>query len=56
MTEAHPESDVDYVPRLDDVANRLAEMLRPRDLCLTLGAGDLAGVPDQVISMLAGRR
>ena len=56
VTEAHPESDVAYVPRLDDVANRLAEMLRPRDLCLTLGAGDLVGVPDQVISMLAGRR
>ena len=56
VTEAHPGSNVDYVPRLDDVANRLAEMLRPRDLCLTLGAGDLAGVPDQVISMLAGRR
>ncbi len=56
VTEAHPEGDVSYVPRLDDVADRLAETLRPRDLCLTLGAGDLAEVPDQVISMLAGRR
>ncbi|MCY3631939.1 MAG: UDP-N-acetylmuramate--L-alanine ligase [bacterium] len=56
VTEAHPESDVDYVPRLDDVANRLVEVLRPSDLCLTLGAGDLATVPDQVISMLAARQ
>ena len=56
VAEAHPECDVAYVPRLDDVATRLAEVLRPQDLCLTLGAGDLTKLPDQVISMLAGRR
>lgn len=56
VTEAHPESDVAYVPSLDDAANRLAETLRPGDLCLTLGAGDLTALPDHVISMLAGRR
>ncbi|MDE0217151.1 MAG: Mur ligase family protein [bacterium] len=56
VTEAHPEADAVYLPRLDDVADRLAEMLRPQDLCLTLGAGDLVEVPDQVMSMLAGRR
>ncbi|MCY3910962.1 MAG: UDP-N-acetylmuramate--L-alanine ligase [bacterium] len=56
VTEAHPESDVSYVPLLDDVADRLAQILRPGDLCLTLGAGDLVEVPEQVISMLVGRR
>jgi len=54
VTDAHPEGDVAYVPCLDDLANRLAGMLRPRDLCLTLGAGDLTAVPDRVISMLGG--
>ena len=56
VADAHPEQDVSYVARLDDAADRLFEVLRPGDLCLTLGAGDLTEVPDQVISMLAGRR
>ena len=56
VAEAHPERDVSYVAGLDDAAGHLAEALRPGDLCLTLGAGDLTEVPDQVISMLSGRR
>ena len=56
VVEAHPDQDVSYVPCLDEVVTRLVEVLRPGDLCLTLGAGDLTEVPDQVISRLAGRR
>jgi len=56
LAEAHPNSEAAYVARLDDVAERLAELLRPGDLCLTLGAGDLTEVPDRVMSMLAGGR
>ena len=56
VAEAHPERDISYVAGLDDAAGHLAEVLRPGDLCLTLGAGDLTEVPDQVISMLTGRR
>ncbi len=56
VADAHPGRDVAYVARLDDAADHLADMLRPGDLCLTLGAGDLTRVPDQVISTLAGRR
>jgi UDP-N-acetylmuramate-alanine ligase len=33
----------------------LAE-LRPGDLCLTLGAGDLTSLPDEVIEALRARR
>ena len=56
VAEAHPDRDVSYVARLDAAADHLVEVLRPGDLCLTLGAGDLTELPDQVISMLAGRR
>ncbi|WP_420638271.1 UDP-N-acetylmuramate--L-alanine ligase [Candidatus Poriferisocius sp.] len=56
VTEAHPEWDVSYVAALDDAADRLAEVLRPGDLCLTLGAGDLTDVPDQVMAALRPRR
>ena len=54
--EAHPDWDVSYVARLEDVADRLVDRLRPGDLCLTLGAGDLTQIPDWVISRLSERQ
>ena len=43
------------LPRLDEVADWLVGRLRPGDLCLTLGAGDLTSVPDMVIERLEAR-
>ena len=51
VLEAHPESKVVYMPRLDDVKAWLDAELMPGDLCLTLGAGDLTSIPDIVIEM-----
>ncbi|MAM32362.1 MAG: UDP-N-acetylmuramate--L-alanine ligase [Acidimicrobiaceae bacterium] len=55
VLDAHPWSTVAWMPRLDDAAGWLAHRLRPGDLCLTLGAGDLTGLPDQVIGRLEHR-
>lgn len=41
VTAAHPEAEVIYEPDRSALAARLTEILRPGDLCLTLGAGDL---------------
>jgi UDP-N-acetylmuramate--alanine ligase len=43
-----------YLPEREDVVAFLARELRPGDLCLTLGAGDLTTVPDSVMERLAG--
>ena len=56
VLDAHPWANVAYLPRLDDVTAWLGERLRPGDLCLTLGAGDLTGVPDVVLSHLRRRQ
>ena len=57
VLDAHPDTPVAWLPRLDDVARWLESRLRPGDLCLTLGAGDLTSVPDLVIERLeAGSR
>jgi len=56
VSEAHPDSNVAYVARLEAAADYLVDMLRPGDLCLTLGAGDLTQVPDWVITRLSGAR
>ncbi len=53
VLDANPWAEVAWMPRLDDVAGWLASRLRPGDLCLTLGAGDLTAMPDQVIGRLS---
>ena len=53
---AHPDGSAAYVPGLEEAADYLVDVLRPGDLCLTLGAGDLTQVPDWVISRLSDRR
>lgn len=55
VLDAHPRQPVAWVPRLDGVAAYLAAVLREGDLCITLGAGDLTGVPDRVLEILERR-
>jgi UDP-N-acetylmuramate--alanine ligase len=52
VLDAHGRQPVAYLPTLDDVAAYLVARLRPGDLCLTLGAGDLTTVPDVVLDRL----
>jgi len=44
-----------YLPRREDLVAYLVARLRPGDLCLTLGAGDLTTLPDELQSALAHR-
>jgi UDP-N-acetylmuramate--alanine ligase len=52
---AHPSADVTYLPRRPDLVPYLASHLQSGDLCLTLGAGDLTSLPDDVLAELAAR-
>jgi UDP-N-acetylmuramate--alanine ligase len=56
VLDAHPFQHVVWLPTLDDVTAYLAATLREGDLCLTLGAGDLTGIPDRVLPLLERRR
>lgn len=55
VLDAHPWAQVAWLPTLDDVVAYLAGTLRSGDLCLTLGAGDLTGVPDRLLPILRAR-
>ena len=55
VLDAHPRQPVAWLPSLDDVASYLVAVLRPGDLCITLGAGDLTSVPDRVLATLERR-
>ena len=50
VLEAHPSQRVAYMPARAEVASYLRAVLRPGDLCLTLGAGDLTTLPDEMLA------
>ena len=58
VLDAHPQAEVAWLRRIEEAADWLERRLRPGDLCLTLGAGDLTLLPDMVIERLedAGRK
>jgi UDP-N-acetylmuramate--alanine ligase len=56
VLDAHPWRPVAYLPRRADLTAYLAGALRPGDVCLTLGAGDLTSVPEEVQAALVARR
>jgi UDP-N-acetylmuramate--alanine ligase len=47
---AHPQAQVAYLPDRQDWVPYLRRVLRPGDLCLTLGAGDLTTLPDDLLA------
>ena len=47
-----PGQAVAYLPRRRDVVAYLPPRLRPGDVCLTLGAGDLTTLPDELLARL----
>lgn len=50
-----PGGPVSFLPRLHDVVARLAPRVRPGDLVLTLGAGDVFHAGEQLLAVLAGQ-
>ncbi len=49
VSRAHPELAVLYCPDRESLARKVADLLSPGDLCITLGAGDLTSLPDELI-------
>ena len=46
-----PDVELHYVDGRSDLVAAVAGLLRSGDLCLTLGAGDLTSLPDEVIAV-----
>ncbi len=49
VLDAHPETAVAYLPNRKDWDPYLERVLRPGDLCITLGAGDVTLLPDELL-------
>ncbi len=53
VREAQPEAEVHFCPDLRSAAEVVPGLLRPGDLCLTLGAGDITTLADRLQERLA---
>ncbi len=54
-SEGRAPGDVLYVSTREELMSVLGSLLAPGDLCLTLGAGDLTHLPDDLLQMLGTR-
>jgi UDP-N-acetylmuramate--alanine ligase len=50
VLDAHPGRRAFWFPSRADLAANVKGILRPGDLCLTLGAGDLTQLPDEILA------
>ena len=50
VREANPSQPVEFVAARHELVERLGQILQPGDLCLTLGAGDLTTLPDELLA------
>lgn len=51
VTEAHPEQRVVWLPRRDDVVSFVADEVRSGDVCISMGCGDIATLPTEVLDV-----
>ncbi|HRE03702.1 MAG TPA: UDP-N-acetylmuramate--L-alanine ligase [Ilumatobacteraceae bacterium] len=50
VLDAHPETQLVWLPRRGDLIDYLATHLRPGDVSISMGCGDVASLPDEVIA------
>jgi UDP-N-acetylmuramate--alanine ligase len=54
VAEAHPEQRVVWLPRRDDLVSFVARETRPGDVCISMGCGDVATLPSEVLDARRG--
>ena len=54
VTEAHPEQRVVWLPRRDDLVAFVAREARPGDVWVSMGCGDIATLPAEVLDARRG--
>ena len=50
ILDAHPRTAVVWLPRRTDLVDYVAATLRPHDVCISMGCGDIASLPEEVIA------
>jgi UDP-N-acetylmuramate--alanine ligase len=55
ILKSHPECEVVYQPLRANLVEFLADELRTGDLCISMGCGDIATLPQEVIAQRRGK-
>jgi UDP-N-acetylmuramate--alanine ligase len=55
VAEAHPRARMEWVPDRDELVAFLADELRDGDVCVSMGCGDVAALPDEVLAEMHRR-
>jgi UDP-N-acetylmuramate--alanine ligase len=50
VLDAHPRARVVWLPRRINLVDYLSDVLRSGDVCISMGCGDIASLPDEVIA------
>ena len=50
VLDTHPRAEVVWLPHRTQLVNYLAARLRSGDLCISMGCGDIASLPDEVVA------
>jgi UDP-N-acetylmuramate--alanine ligase len=56
VLEAHPDARVVWLPRREDIVSFLAGEVGEGDVCISMGCGDIATLPEEVLQRRAIRR
>jgi UDP-N-acetylmuramate--alanine ligase len=48
VLDAHPETRLAWMPRREDLIEYLSRELRDGDVCISMGCGDIASLPDEL--------
>lgn len=56
IRQAHPQASVVWQPARSDLIEFLANELSAGDLCISMGCGDIASLPDEVIAFRLAKR
>jgi UDP-N-acetylmuramate--alanine ligase len=56
VLDAHPHTRAVWLPRRDELVGYLATQLRRGDVCVSMGCGDVASLPDEVLAARLAQR
>ena len=54
VLDAHPTARVVWLPRREELIDFLAHFVAEGDVCVSMGCGDIASLPDEVLTIRAG--
>ena len=54
VLDAHPTARVVWLPRRDELVDYLVRHVRDGDVCVSMGCGDIASLPDEVLAARSG--